>query len=228
MRAFNLKHLIIGLAMLIAAGLAFALTPREKVADHGPKVDLETMIPKQFGEWVMDESIVPLQVNPALQANLDKIYNQTLSRTYINGKSERVMLSIAYGGNQSVALQVHRPDVCYSAQGFQVGNMVKAFIRTDIGQIPAMQMVASQGKRTEPITYWITVGGTVVRGAWEQKVAKVKYGLTGKVPDGILVRVSNISSDAPDSYRLHQNFLNDMLEAMRQDDRLRLVGHFKS
>ena len=31
--------------MLLAAGLSLALTPREKIADHGPRIDLEKMIP---------------------------------------------------------------------------------------------------------------------------------------------------------------------------------------
>jgi EpsI family protein len=85
-------------------------------------------------------------------------------------------------------------------------------------------MLAIQEARIEPITYWITVGDTAVRGGWEQRLAEVKYGLTGKVPDGILVRVSNISTDAPDSYRLHDSFVNDMLKAMKHGDQLRLVG----
>ena len=49
----SLKPLLTGLAMLAAAGLALAITPTSKIADQGPKIDLETMIPKQFGEWTM-------------------------------------------------------------------------------------------------------------------------------------------------------------------------------
>ena len=134
------------------------------------------------------------------------------------------MLSIAYGGEQSSSLQVHRPNVCYSAQGFQINNMVKSSIRASTGNIPVMHMVATQGARIEPITYWITVGDTVVRGWWEQKLAKVKYGLTGEVPDGILVRVSNISSDVLVSYSLHERFINEMLKAMQESDKTKLVG----
>lgn len=48
MKPLNLRYLFIGLAMLAAAGLALALTPRKKLADQGPKIDLMTMIPMQF------------------------------------------------------------------------------------------------------------------------------------------------------------------------------------
>jgi len=110
----SLKHLLTGLAMLAAAGLAIAITPTSKIADQGPKIDLETMIPKQFGEWKLDETIVPIAISPDAQAALDRIYNQTLSRTYVNGQGEKIMLSIAYGGDQSDGMAVHKPQAATS------------------------------------------------------------------------------------------------------------------
>ncbi len=101
MQVLSFKHFVIGLFMLAAAGMALGLKPTEKVADAGPKVDLETLIPKAFGDWKIDETIVPLLVDPETQAKLDKIYNQTLTRTYVNSQGARIMLSIAYGGDQS-------------------------------------------------------------------------------------------------------------------------------
>jgi EpsI family protein len=228
MKTFNLRNLIIGLAMVAAAGLALAMTPTHKIADQGPKIDLETMIPKQFGEWTIDSSIVPIAPDPQQEAMLNKIYSQTLSRTYVNVAGQRVMLSIAYGGDQSKALQVHKPEVCYASQGFQVGKMTKALVDTAIGAIPVMHLVATQGTRNEPITYWIRTGDTVTRGWFEQNVARLTYGLTGKVPDGLLVRVSNISSDEQDSYRIQQTFLTAMLQGVRKEDRVRLVGKLAS
>jgi EpsI family protein len=228
MKFINLRYLIIGLAMLVAAGLAVVLSPREKTADQGPKIDLEVMIPKQFGEWKIDSSIAPLISNPQQEALLNTIYSQMLSRTYVNSSGQRVMLSIAFGGNQSKALQVHKPEVCYAAQGFQIGTMTKAMLNTDIGQIPVMHLVAKQGTRNEPITYWIRTGDTVTRGWFEQNLARISYGLTGKVPDGLLVRVSNISSDEQDSYRIQQTFLTAMLQGVRKEDRVRLVGKLPS
>ncbi len=129
------RHLLIGLIMLAAAGLALALTPRLKVADQGLKINLEAMIPKQFGEWKLDETIAPIMFSPDVQAGLDKIYNQMLNRTYINSQGEQIMLSIAYGGEQSYSMQVHRPEMCYPAQGFQVGAMSKGVDRCRRGQI---------------------------------------------------------------------------------------------
>ena len=218
------RKIILMMFMLVASVLTVALHPNHKIANPEHQIDLETMIPKQFLDWKLDTSLVPIKISPEVEARLDKIYSQTLTRTYVDEHGDRIMLSIAYGGEQSSSLQVHRPNVCYSAQGFQINNMVKSSIRASTGNIPVMHMVATQGARIEPITYWITVGDTVVRGWWEQKLAKVKYGLTGEVPDGILVRVSNISSDVLVSYSLHERFINEMLKAMQESDKTKLVG----
>lgn len=61
-----------------------------------------------------------LEITPELANNLDKLYSQTLTRTYINNDGYRIMLSVAYGENQlsSDVTQVHRPEFCYVAQGF--------------------------------------------------------------------------------------------------------------
>jgi EpsI family protein len=73
------------------------------------------------------------------------------------------MLTLAYGSDQSAALHVHRPDICYTAQGFQISRMSNNFIQTVAGKIPVIHMLAIQEARIEPITYWITVGDTAVR-----------------------------------------------------------------
>jgi EpsI family protein len=105
--------------------------------------------------------------------------------------------------------------------------MTKGLLNTNAGTIPVMHMVAIQGSRIEPITYWIRVGDTVVRGALEQNMARIKYGLTGKVPDGLLVRVSSISSNEEDAYYTQQKFVIAMLLALPPTDRTQLIGRRK-
>ncbi len=220
---FYPKHLIIGLAMLLAAGLAVALTPKTKIADQGPRIDLEAMIPKQFGDWRVDESIVPIQVSPDVQAVLDRIYNQTLSRTYVNSQGQRIMLSIAYGGDQSDSMQVHKPEVCYPAQGFQILQQADGTLDTGYGVIPIRKLVAQNGNRYEPITYWMTIGDKVAQGT-RRKMEQIRFGLTGKIPDGLLFRVSSISGDAENAYRVQQEFSRDLLAAVNTETRHRLIG----
>ena len=224
MQLISFKHLVIGLCMFAAAGMALALKPTTKIADSGPAVDLEVLIPKTFGDWKVDETIVPLIADPELQAKLDKIYNQTLSRTYINSRGERIMLSIAYGGDQSDSMAVHKPEVCYPAQGFQILKNRADVLALGAGEIPVKRLLAKQGPRNEPITYWLTVGESVAATGLMWKINQVKYGLTGKIPDGLLFRISSINSDNAAAYSMQDDFARALLQAMPPASRERLIG----
>lgn len=224
MLRFSFKHIMVGLVMVGAVGLSYALTPKAKIADQRSKLDLETMIPQRFGDWKVDETIVPLQVSPDLQAALNKVYNQTLSRTYVNSKDERIMLSIAYGTDQSDNVQVHLPEGCYRGQGFAISKKTESVMQTLFGNIPVAQLVATREAREEPITYWVLVGGQIARDNWEMKKAKLKFALKGEVPDGILIRVSSITSDPKRGYELQREFSEAMLAALPANYRSRLIG----
>jgi EpsI family protein len=225
MKLISFKHLVIALCMFAAAGMALALKPTTKIADAGPKVDLEVLIPKQFGDWKMDTTIVPLIADPEVQAKLDKIYNQTLSRTYVNSRNERIMLSIAYGGDQSDSMSVHKPEVCYPAQGFQILKNVSSTFSTGEGNIPVKRLVATQGQRIEPITYWTTIGDTVAVGGVKWKLQQMKYGLTGSIPDGLLFRISSIQADENAAYRAQDDFSRALLGALTPEGKERIIGH---
>ena len=224
MKAINTTHYLVGLVMLAAAGLALALTPRQKVADEGPEIRLEAMIPEQFGEWKLDRTIAPLRYRPEFQSQIDQIYSQTLTRAYLNRQGERIMLSIAYGSDQGYASQVHRPEMCYPAQGYQVGSTTKAVIVAGGTRLPVMKLVATQGRMVEPITYWVMIGESAVRGNMEQHVARLKYGLTGKIPYGMVIRVSILSPNVSQSYDAEARFVQDMLAAVPAPYRRILAG----
>lgn len=219
---------MMGLLMVSSAAITMVITPSPEIRDQQNQINLETLIPNEFSDWKKDMSVAPLLVNPDETGTINKLYTQTLSRTYINKQGERVMLAIAYGKDQRTDLQIHRPEVCYLSSGFDIGELTKAFVDTTIGRIPVMHMVAKQGARNEPITYWIRMGDTVTRGWFEQKAATLSYALTGKVPDGLLFRVSTISNDEQDSYKIQQTFITSMLQAVQSKDQHWLVGRLAS
>ncbi|MDP3331933.1 MAG: EpsI family protein [Methylococcaceae bacterium] len=224
MTVASFRSLLIGLALIVAFWGGFALKPTKHIADTGPKVNLESMIPQDFADWKVDDQVVPIQVDPQRIAALNRIYNQTLSRTYINAHGERVMLSIAYGGDQSDSMQVHKPEVCYPAQGFQMLDLVIGTFDTGYGVIPVKRMLAQMSSRLEPITYWITIGDTVALNNLRWKLAQLKYGLTGKVPDGMIFRVSSLG-EKETAYPLHEQFIRDLLKSLSPEVRTRLIGN---
>lgn len=222
------KPLMISLAlcgsMLLGSALGKLMIPTVMIADQQAHFLLKDTVPEAFGEWHVDTSLVPLQVSAEMQAKLDTIYGQTLARTYVNGQGERIMLSLAYGGDQSDYMAVHKPEACYAAQGFEVGEVLPVQLATPYGTIPAKHLLATNGVRSEPITYWIRLGDRTVATGLEQKLRRLSYTLTGKVPDGMLVRVSSISRDEQDAYRLQRAFIDAMLGAMPAENRVRLIG----
>jgi EpsI family protein len=224
MKSIDRRMLVVALLMVAGAALALAMKPTQKIADERERADLSTMIPLEIADWKIDTSIVPIEPSPDVRAYLDKIYNQTLSRTYVHPHGERIMLSIAYGADQSDNLRVHAPEVCYVAQGFEVLGTAPGALGTQYGPLPVRRLFAVRGNRNEPITYWVVVGDKATPAGIKQKLAQLSYGLTGKVPDGYLVRVSSLSSDPADAYRQHEEFIQAMLGAMNDMDRFRVSG----
>ena len=226
MKSINWRLLIAALLMVVGAGLALAMKPTQKIADTREKPVLDTMIPRQIGEWKVDPTIIPITPSPDVQALLDKLYNQVLARTYVNPAGRRIMLSIAYGGDQSDSMRVHEPEVCYGAQGFDVSGSVAGTLLTKYGELPVKRLIAVQGNRNEPITYWVVVGDKATVTGLQQKFAQLSYGLTGKVPDVFLVRISSIDRDPQAAYQLQEEFIKSMLDAMSEKDRARISSRF--
>ncbi|MGO4479268.1 exosortase-associated protein EpsI, B-type [Massilia sp. 2TAF26] len=215
---------ILGVAMAGTSALTGALTPTQKVADARANFNLDTMIPKSFAGWTIDNSVVPLTPDPNQKELIAALYDQTLSRTYINAQGQRVMLSIAYGGDQSKQLQLHLPEVCYVAQGFDMLKDRRDELATGFGKLPVKRLVARQNARNEPITYWVTIGDKAVMSGLDQKLQRFMYGLSGRIPDGMLVRVSTIEADEGNAYKVQDRFVNQMLGALDPQARSRLLG----
>jgi len=224
----NVRTILIGLGMLAAAGLAYAMKPTRLVvgADsfQADTFQLEAAIPRQFGAWTEQRQQQVQIIDPRQQETIDRIYSQVLTRSYVDDKGERVMLSIAYGSNQSDGLQVHRPEVCYPAQGAQLLSTLNASLPTQWGAIPIRKLTTQFGPRHEPVTYWVMVGEHAVIGSLQGKLAQLSYGFRGQIPDGMLVRASTIDPDDERAFAQQARFLQDLLAAVPPETRKRLSG----
>ncbi|MDN5934788.1 MAG: EpsI family protein [Nitrosospira sp.] len=227
MKTMNIwvRNTILLALMLAASGLALALRPTHKIAEQGPAIDLETMIPRTFGDWREERQSSARIVDPQQQEMIDKIYTQTLSRTYVNADGYRIMLAVAYGDDQRDAMQTHYPEVCYPAQGFSLKDKQAGILATASGSIPVTRILTNLGSRDEPVTYWTTIGDRVVRSGIQKKLAEMRYGLNGEIPDGMLIRVSSIDSDAANAYDMQVRFADQMLGALTPEYRQKLNGN---
>jgi EpsI family protein len=182
------------------------------------------LFPKTFGDWRIDDRQPVQLVSPDQLAMINRIYNQTLSRTYVNVRGDRIMLSVAYGGDQSDAARAHRPEVCYPAQGFEIIANQVARLALPSRALPVRQLMARQGGRLEPITYWMTVGERIALSGTQQKLAQLTYSTRGLVPDGMLVRVSSIDADKDKAYIAHAGFISQLSQGMAQGPKARVFG----
>ena len=220
----NRIALVLAALMFAASAGAIVARPTTKLADERPAISLESMIPEQFGDWRQEPQQIVQVVNPQTQELLDKLYSQILTRTYVNASGYRLMLSIAYGSDQHGSLQAHKPEVCYPAQGFVVQKNETGLLATSFGTIPMRRLFTTMGARQEPLTYWFTVGDQAVQGKTQKRLVDLRYGLTGRIPDGMLFRVSSIDPDQTRAYQLQDHFINQLLQSVSPAERRRLSG----
>lgn len=219
----TLAWLLAGL-MCSAAVLSIVVRPSEKAADRAPAISLEAMVPTEFGDWRELKDVNTLVVNPQTKELLDKLYSQLLTRTYVNKQGYRIMLSLAYGDDQRGGLQAHRPEVCYPAQGFRLSSIRDGSLSTPYGSIEVRRLTTSLGTRHEPVTYWLTVGDQVIQSTLDKRIAEIRLGLTGQIPDGLLFRVSSIDVDDTRAFDMQGVFTTDLMSAVSAKARRHLGG----
>jgi EpsI family protein len=148
-----------------------------------------------------------------------------LERSYRNAAGDQIMLCIAYGSEQSPALQVHRPEICYAAGGFQIDALQHLKLAVGPRLVPATRLHAWKVGRSEPVTYWTVLGDTVIDDSESFRWHQIALGLRGAVRDGMLVRISSIGRDGAAGFRLHAAFAADLIRAVPVQHRDRVFGN---
>jgi EpsI family protein len=210
--------------MLAGSVLASTLRPTRLMSESQGVPKLENLFPTAFGDWRVDTSLPVVLPAPDVQAQLNKIYNEVIARTYVNKDGQRLMLSVAYGGDQSDATSAHRPEVCYPAQGFAITDNFGDSLHAAGRDIPVRRLMSRRSGRSEPITYWIVVGDQVVTSGIGQKLAQMRYGLRNIIADGILVRVSSIDNDMQKGHQVQSQFIDDLGQVLEGDKARRVFG----
>jgi len=220
----------LGLAMAATAAATMAWHPRAAQVDAAPA--LEQLVPHQFGEW-REVQGGPPQIDPTAgeseERTVDHPYDDVLMRTYVNSLGETVLLALAYSRNQKQEVKIHRPDVCYAAQGFAVTHRGPSVLHLAAAAhgIAAARLVARAPGRAEAVSYWIRIGDTYSESAWFIRYHIFMEGIRGRALDGMLVRASRIVRGGRISERefaLQERFLAELVEAMPPGSRWLLVS----
>lgn len=216
------REALIGLGCVAAAGGAAAMTPRR----HGSLLGgapLDAIVPKAFAGWseLPAEGILTPPGDDSLAA---KLYNQTVARAYADADGNRVALLIAYGNTQSDQLQLHRPEVCYPAFGYNVSGLERTMLALPHAEaLPAKRLRAETAERGESLTYWTRIGEEFPTDAREQRVVKWRAAWAGLIPDGVLVRLSN-ALEGEDAFALNARFAAALAAALDPRHAAALIG----
>jgi EpsI family protein len=229
MRAFMRRYqpfILLG-AMLLAVAGAAALRPAMPVESP---VDLAALVPDHFGPWRRIQTpFVQIDLSPTREDGAPSPYDRTLMRTYVGPKGDIIMLALAYGARQRQEVKIHRPELCYVAQGFHVGPRTPESIALSSGHaLNATRMLARNDHRVEPVTYWIRIGDHISHSAWQSRTSIFRAGLAGHVPDGILVRASQAfprgQANVERSFEVQAQFLRDLYQSLDQRARALIAG----
>jgi EpsI family protein len=235
MKRNQINSIFAALAILVTAACANVFVPRTLMASANPSLNLERMIPQAFGKWKYRPTLglvtptVPDFVETNDQKDKDlaaKIYSQEIGRTYVDDEGHTVMLLIAYGPEQNYRLKAHRPEVCYTAQGFRVWDKTEyeLSINENAAPLKFSRLITQRETRFEPVSYWMRVGNDVSTGVFDNQILRLKYGLRGLIPDGALIRISTIGLPAPLSFELQDRFIKDLLTSITPDAQRFLIG----
>lgn len=216
------RALLLALGMGSASALAAWLRPGP--ADPAARLDLDTLLPERLGPWRLDPDSVAFVRAADRRGAQVRLYDQVLERVYLDASGRRIMLSIAYGTEQSADMQLHRPEVCYRAGGFEVGASSTATLALGERALPVTRLMARLPGRPEPITYWAVVGGELDAGSRPSLGQRLAQLGKRRRSDGLLVRVSSIDPEAVGAWQLHSEFVSAMLQAVAPPARARLLG----
>ncbi|HEY3301824.1 MAG TPA: EpsI family protein [Methylophilaceae bacterium] len=212
------KSLLLAILMAIAAMGAVYAKPKLQAGKEAPS--LESIVPHEFGDWHEEsESDQQVSLSTDGEKSQDQPYDQVLSRTYVNSSGDAVMLALAYAKEQKQDVKIHRPEVCYVAQGYTLlsKNDVGIFLSPNMPTAQGKRLLTKRDGRIETVSYWVRVGNEYPRGGLDARMVIFKDGLKGKIDDGILVRASIIipnEASADEAFEKQERFMADLVRTV--------------
>ena len=218
------RDLILGGACVLGAAGAFGLTPHKRISLMG-KAKLDDIVPRRFGAWVARDvsDLVAPQEDDSLAARL---YQDRLERTYQNQQNgAEIMMLMAHGDSQTNELQLHRPEVCYPAFGYEIKQSQPTQLPLARGVVlPARKLVAEAPGRRENIVYWSRLGEFFPVDGGEQRMDRIKTVLQGYITDGLLARFSALGANPQRVLPLVEGFVVDLVRTVPAAQRPGLIG----
>jgi EpsI family protein len=186
------------------------------------RLALDRLVPNQVGGWAHSadgDRLIPVGERPEEEA-----YDDLLTRYYGDGSGNPIMFLVAYGSAQTGNAQLHRPEACYPAAGFNLHSQGETIIPTQQAKVRARTLTAEAPGRTEQILYWSRIGDRFPTTSASQRWVAFRQALNGSAPDGALVRISMIHPDQGRAMKALTDFARALLATPNPDLRQLLTG----
>ena len=173
--------------------------------------DLDAVLPEHFTEWTR----VPLQaaiLPPELELGDGEV---VAYRAFRNDLGQVVTLVAAYGPPLGDSVRLHRPELCYRAQGFVVENQSREKLQAAYFDVEYVHMETHTDLRQEGVSYWLRDGASYATNKAEHALLDLKRGQDVGA-DGALIRVSSRGNGAR-VQALHNDFMVDFINALDTD-----------
>ena len=216
------RKFALGFAFATVAGVAAARQP-SKTVDYLGKDKLEKLLPEKIGRWTF-ASNSGLVVPPEDQL-AQALYSQLLTRVYTSATGTPIMLLVAQSASQTGILQIHRPEFCYTAGGYELSPSSPHRVSLPPnGTLPALSISASMRGFTEQIVYWTRVGEHLPQSWTQQRLAVAMDNLRGVIPDAVMVRVSTYGNDKVAALAEIDDFIRTMIGSVAPSTQRVLIG----
>ncbi len=222
------KSISIFLLFMLAFFASILLKPDFSGSVVNKIPDFKTIIPVSLSNWTMVQNhYQPISLSVEGEKNIDQPYDSVLMETFQNNISEQtIMLAIAYGANQQQEIKIHRPELCYPAQGFEVKELsdlaYEVKLNSGAYHFKLTKLLSQSKQRKELTLYWIRIGDIISSNPWEIRWNILKGGLSKNIPDGILVRTSQVlleDMSVEESIKTQKEFITGLLKGIENKDK---------
>ncbi len=210
--ALTRRELVSGLLMASAAAIAVARKPNFELnylGDH----KLDDVIPTRIGNWkfVTNSGLVVPPEDQLQQA----LYSQLVTRIYDNGSGSLIMLLVAYSASETGFLQVHRPEFCYTAAGYDLSDFGMRNVPLHQPQgLLVNSLTATRDGMPERLFYWTRIGNHIPHSWAQQRLVFAEDNLRRVIPDAVLVRISTVSPDQALAETSLDEFIRTMIDGI--------------
>jgi EpsI family protein len=213
-------------SLLLAITACSQLWKPVRMFDDLSQDELSAAIPLQIGAYRFATSSG--LILPPRDELSDRLYDQVVTRVYVAPGKLPIMALFAYGSVQNLSLELHRPDECYPQQGFVVSAPDALPLVFGSHHIPASVLSARRSNGyVEQVVFWSRIGTQFPADRTAQTWLVARENFAGRMPDGLLVRLSVPTADRTAAIAAAQGFLQDLNRGLPRLGRRILFGAAK-